>query len=224
MKIIIFTIFATLVLLISCQKPEGDDLSGTNELSGTVKITDSLRGLSDTTSLSNQLVKISYWGDEFRNNFIYSVITKGNGSFSFTNLSQRDYIIFAEARVNNLDFYASAKVNPVSAKNADLLLEPDTSKKNIVVIQSKDAQTRGPLNGSKICLFSNAILANANECDGSFLTLTTDQYGRTYTTGLKPGKYYLNAQLTSGSVTLKGKDSIEIIRTTGISSMVLLLK
>lgn len=227
MKKITYTISLAVIFFLyfeSCQKPEGDDLSGNNEISGTIKIIDTLRGLSDSTTVANQVIRIAYPGDAFRSNFIYSTTSKSNGLYTFTNLSKRDYIIFAEAKVNNLDFFASTQVEAGSVKTADLILQPDTTKKNILVIQTRDVQTGNVLNGARICLFSNRLLASSNDCDGSFLTLTSDQYGRSFTTGLKPGKYYINAQLTSGNVSIKTKDSIDVNRNTGVFSSVVQLK
>jgi hypothetical protein len=227
MKKITYTISLAVTISIcfgSCQKPEGDDLSGTNEISGTIRIIDTLRGLSDSTAVANQVIRIAYPGESFRSNFIYSTPSKSNGFYTFTNLSKREYITFAEARVNNLDFFASTQVTAGSVKTADLILQPDTIKKNILVILTRDAQTRGVLNGARICLFSNELLASSNDCDGSFLTLTSDQYGRSFTTGLKPGRYYINAQLTSGSVSIKSKDFIDVLRNTGVFSSVVQLR
>lgn len=211
-------LFSISLSLPSCMKTVDDSedvLSGSYEQAGTVSYIDSLRSTGEKKLLPNQLIKIGFTTKITAGEYIYSVSANANSEFNFTNLSAKDYTILAETTVNGLDLKGIKGFVPGNSP-VELILYPDTTIDNLILITARDKATNGRLNNAKVCVFSSRLLANSNNCDGSFISGVTDNYGKYLLKGLSPGKYYINTELVTGNVNIRIKDSVDVLRTTGL--------
>lgn len=201
--------------LIACKKPKGDDLSGTTELNGSIYYNDTLRSVSGETPLAGLAIQLKNPEDSNNANFIYQVTSNSLGSFTFTNLSDRNYLLSAQKEIDNLLFSSSVLVAP-GTTTTKMILYPDLKKYNLIYITTRDFATSGRLSNTTVCLFTSQLLAQNNQCTGSFISKPTDAFGRVFFDHLLPGTYYINAQNISGPVNISVKDQVQVTGTTGL--------
>lgn len=214
----VYTLSVFLVLLfVGCKKPKGDDISGDVEVKGTVYLNDTLRGLSEEVIQPNLSIQLKRKGEEKSQNFLYSTSTDQLGNFTFTNLHRDStYYLVAQKEVNGILFSSQTPVTKDSIRPIRVVLYPNATMYNILSIQVKDSISFEPLSGVKVCLFNNSILARNNQCDGSIYFANSNKFGRLVTSKLDTGWHYINAQIISGNVTLRARDSFKVTSSTGL--------
>jgi hypothetical protein len=206
-----------LFLLISCNKqPLVDDISGENEVRGTIYLNDSLQNLPQEIAQKNLTVLLKHVSDSNTLNYIYAATTDAGGNFLFTNLSAISYILYAEKDVNGLLYSGKSIIQGGINTSVKIVLYPDVTKYNILSVTAKDLISNSPLYNAKICIFNNRTLAKNNLCEGAVFSGSTNQYGKIFTSKLDTGWHYINAQLVTAGITLNAKDSIHITSKTGV--------
>jgi hypothetical protein len=200
---------------VACN-PAKNDLSGSNELRGTVYINDTINGFEGEVASKNLKILLKKPEDSNSLNFLYSAQTDSFGNVRFTNLSPIPYNVYSTIDQNGLKFTFDSTIkstDPITTFKA--VLYPDFTTYNLLSIFTKD-KNGNLLPNVKVCIFTSGLLASKNECEGSSITLTTDKFGKAYTTKLPVGKYYLNARDSVGSqIDIKVKDSVDIPSTKG---------
>lgn len=212
----LFVLIGLFCIAYCTKKPKGDDLSGLLELKGTVYLNDTIRGYPEEIVQKGLAVQIRKIEDSATPNFLYSTVTDDLGNFTFTNLSAQSYLVVAEKEVGGVLYSSRQPVTPQEINApTKLVLYPDVRKYNLLTVVVRDSATKGPLFNAKVCLFSNSFLARNNECDGAISTKQTNEFGRVQFSRLDAGWHFINAQLSSGNVNIKIKDSIQILNKTG---------
>jgi len=224
MKQLLYIVIAITISTLACKKGEGD-LSGENEIKGTVYLTDSERGTNEEILQKGIKIKIKFFEEnDNNNNYLFETTTNEFGAFTFTNLSDKDYLVYAEKEEKGILFSTKVKINPSIDKTPlKLILKPDTEKSNLLSILTLDSSTGGILSKVKVCLFRSSFLARTNQCNGAIKEDETNEYGKLAFSKLEAGWYYINAQYTSGGVNIRARDSI-LVTATGLKPLILRLK
>jgi hypothetical protein len=224
MKTFLF-ILLIVVLGWQCSKPVKDDLSGSLEIKGVLYLNDTLKSFATETALRNSQIYLRNIEDSSSQNFLYSAITDTLGNFAFQNLSDKQYKLSVSKEISGVIYRVDTTLLPsMITAPIKLVLYPTATTYNVLTIIARDSASKGLLSDASVCLFHSRLLAQANLCDGSFLSLTTDAFGKTHTTRLSTGWYYVNARDSVGQVDIKAKDSIHITNTTGFHTLTVSLK
>ncbi|NII25501.1 hypothetical protein HB364_10435 [Pseudoflavitalea sp. X16] len=224
-RIAIGVLINTTLLSLHCGDSEKGDLYDDKKVSGTLFINDTLRSMDGEKVYAKGSIRITDSNSPNSLNFLYSSTADNYGNFSFTNLTGLDYRLQSSLDSGDITFAVDEPINPAKVTTPQkLVLYPVANKYNVLSVQAFDDATKGALFQATVCLFSSRLLAQKNQCEGSFKTLTTDSHGRAYTTRLAPGWYYLNATLKTGQIDISIKDSIEIKKETGFNHIKLYLK
>lgn len=151
------------------------------------------------------------------NGSIEQLITDNFGRYVQYGLLPGTYYLRAKAQVGNVLYLgtATAVVKDNGFGPADIIMSPTNYYSNGVKITVLDSYG-SPVGGANVYFFNNRTLFNAEIISGSVFGLTTDNNGEKQLNNIIPGKYLLFAKAAFGSVTLMGKDSVDI-SNTGVS-------
>lgn len=199
-----------------------DTLTGELSFKGLVYY-DPLGTTSPDRPLADQTLQLKRLEDSTNLNTIVTVKTSSSGSFTFPGLAARDYYLYTEKEIDGVPYIWKGIINPATANNVKIVLYPDTLRYPVLSITTKDNLTNGILNTTTVCVFTNSLLAAANQCSGSIINRSTNEYGVLNLSGLPAGWYYINAQKTTDSLKLTGRDSI-LLGTNGLYPLTIFLK
>jgi hypothetical protein len=201
---IIILVSALSLLEVCCSKYKAapDDLGGQNYIRGRVFFADTLDyDLSalnlPATYLPGVTVHVSYADS---NNFIYSVSADVNGYFTFANLQNTKYWVYADTTLDSTVYYsgyAPATLNNSSPDTIALTIYPSQTMQNGALYIVKDTSRVGFITGVNVCFFSSPAVfrqvASADSlvdsCTGCNYSAITNGAGRAYQLNMAPGFY-----------------------------------
>jgi hypothetical protein len=202
-----------LILVIACNK--NNDISGTEEISGTLFYRNTLTDISDSIKIPNSELFIQF-KNRGTSTYLYKVVTDADGKFKFTNLTKNEsYYIFKNWEKDGVKYLVKDIVK-AAKKDLPVILIPDESTQNGFHISLIDDNLKTPVSNFKLWVFTNKLLADNNDTAGYVFSLKTNDYGKAFKLGIQPGSYYVNAKDSIGSVRLKGKKTI-VVPNPGIT-------
>jgi hypothetical protein len=211
-------------ICFSCTKPTGDNFSGILTVSGSIYLNDTLSGYKQPQFVPKQTILLKSQADSNTQNFIISIQTDIYGNFIFNNVSPNNYILYSERDSNGIVYSATVKINLVKVDTTlNLVLNPDSTKYNLLNIICHDSLTNGLLNNVPICLFASRLIADSNKCKGSFFNAVTNAFGRVLVSKIPNGEIYINATDSVGTSVIRTKDSV-LMPVIGIKQKDIYLK
>ena len=228
---IIFSTLTILTLIAGCKKYTNapDDLGGQNYIRGRVFFADTLDyDLKSVNFTNNYLPGATiYLAYADSNNFIYSVSADQNGYFTFANLKNQQYWIYADTVLDSLVHYSSYEpvtLNNNSPDTIALVVYPSQAQQNGVLYIVKDSANTGFLTGASVCLFNSpAVFQHAmatDSCTGCNYSALTNGAGRAWQLNMAPGFYNVLLTFQLGASTKTATDTITVGPTGIIERMV----
>ena len=203
-SIIIILVLALSLLEVCCTKYKAapDDLGGQNYIRGRVFFADTLdydlSALNLTaTYLPGVTVHLSYADSK---NFIYSVSADVNGYFTFANLQNTNYWVYADTTLDSTVYYsgyAPVTLKGSSASAISLTIYPSQNMQNGALYIVKDSVGVGFVTGVNVCFFSSPAVfrqvvsadSAVDSCTGCNYSAITNGAGRAYQLNMAPGFY-----------------------------------
>lgn len=220
-------IFSTglFMLLISLQtscfkKNAPDDLSGDNYIRGRVFFQDTLDyNLQDLNPAGNYLaganVYLSYASDS-TNQFIVSTTTDAGGYFTFANLQNQSYWVYADTSLNGIRYsgYAPVTVNGNSLNSIALDLYPSQTLENGALYVVQDPSGNGVITGAQVGFFSSPSAfqysQSTDTLTGASYTCTTNGSGHAFQLNMATGSYQVLVVIQLGAKFLSATDTITV--------------
>lgn len=145
-----------------------------------------------------------------------------DGTLTLTNLPGGNYYVYAQTKVNNIDYKAkvTASVNASGQTTVNIVMKKTAV--NSLLVRALD-ETGNLLPGIQFCVFNNPLQFNQESCNGSYRDSITTTNGTVKFSELPAGNYYLYASFNQGNVHYKAK-AFATVTTIGETAVDLILK
>ena len=203
-----------------CEKPEFNDLSGSNSISGVAIVRDTVSGAFLNYPLKKHEVFLRY--KENKNGFLFSTFTNDQGQYLFNGINKdTTYIVYGFSG-SEVKYYGEIEYSALTSDDND----PDTlnlfisqKAQNGIHIIVQDTLGNG-IGKVKVLVYSSPIIFATDSMAGYIFELNTNEYGIANKFNLSPGSYYFRCKIYTGGLQLEGLDSIKI-GTEGVKTIVI---